>query len=187
MHRFLGILVATWAASAIAAEERFTVDSSHTLPVFEVDHLGFSTQRGRFNRTAGHIRLDRAQQTGSVDITIDADSIDMGSEKWNAHMKSGDFFNVARFPTITYHSDRLLFEHGKPIAAEGVLTLLGVSKPVRVTLLRFGCGENPIVKKPVCAADIEAELNRSEFGMTTYLPAVGDAVRVRVPVEAFRD
>ncbi|GAB6046735.1 YceI family protein [Methyloparacoccus murrellii] len=187
MHKLTLALLASFAAADGLAAETFTIDPDHTLPLFEVNHLGFSTQRGRFDRTAGRISLDTAKQTGSVELTIAADSINMGQAKWNEHMQSADFFNVAQYPTITFRSDRLLFEGGKPVAAEGQLTLLGTTRPVWLKIERFTCGENPIVKKPLCAADIEATLKRSEFGMTKYLPGVGDEVRVRVPVEAFRD
>ena len=172
---------------ATLASETYTIDSNHTLPLFEVNHLGFSTQRGRFDHATGKITLDPTNKTGSVTLTIDPASINMGQEKWNEHMKSADFFNVAQFPNITYQSDQLTFENGKPIAAQGTLTLLGVTKPVKLKIERFTCGENPIVKKALCAADIETTLRRSDFGMTKYLPGISDEVRVLVPVEAFKD
>lgn len=187
MTRSALIALTSLLATSSVAAETYTIDSNHTLPLFEVNHLGFSTQRGRFDHTTGKITLDAAKPSGAVTLTIDAASINMGQEKWNDHMKSADFFNVAQFPTITFQSDRLLFEAGKPVAAEGTLTLLGVAKPVKLSIMRFNCGENPIVKKPVCAADIETTLKRSEFGMTKYLPGISDEVQVRVPVEAFRD
>ena len=177
----LFLSAAAWAA------DTYTVDSNHTLPLFEVNHLGFSTQRGRFDHATGKISLDLGQQTGAVEFSIDAGSINMGQPKWNEHMKSADFFNVAQFPTITYRSSRLIFADSKPVAAEGELTLLGITKPVRLKIEHFICGENPIVKKALCAADIETTLQRSAFGMTKYLPGVSDAVQVRVPVEAFKD
>ena len=111
----------------------------------------------------------------------------MGQTKWNDHLKSADFFNIAQFPTITYHSEKLSFKGNTPVSAEGSLTLLGVTKPVKVTILRFTCGQNPMNQKELCAADIEATLKRSEFGMTKYLPGVGDEVKVSVPVEAYKD
>jgi polyisoprenoid-binding protein YceI len=174
-------------STATLAADSFTIDSNHTLPLFEVSHLGFSTQRGRFDHATGAITLDLAKQTGSVALSIDAASINMGQAKWNEHMKSADFFNVAQFPTITFQSDRLIFAAGKPVAADGTLTLLGVTKPVKLKIERFTCGENSIVKKALCAADIETTLKRSEFGMTKYLPGIGDEVRVLAPVEAFKD
>jgi polyisoprenoid-binding protein YceI len=182
----LTVFVTLTATSAVAADS-YTIDPNHTLPVFEVNHLGFTTQRGRFDKTSGKIQLDREKKTGAVDWTIEADSIDMGQAKWNDHLKSADFFNVAQFPAITYHSEKLSFKGNTPVSAEGSLTLLGVTKPVKVTIHRFTCGTNPMNQKELCAADIEATLRRSEFGMTKYLPGVGDEVKVSVPVEAYKD
>jgi polyisoprenoid-binding protein YceI len=184
-------VVASFALSLFAAGsawgDTYTIDPNHTLPVFEVGHLGFSTQRGRFDQTAGTIQLDREKKTGSVAWTIQADSINMGQAKWNEHLKSADFFNVASFPTITYRAEHLKFQGDTPVSADGQLTLLGVTRPVKVSILRFTCGVHPINHKELCAADIEARLKRSEFGMTKYLPGVSDEVRVLVPVEAYKD
>lgn len=187
MQRVPLLLLAALASTATLAADQFTIDPNHTLPVFEVSHLGFSTQRGRFDHTAGNISLDLVKQTGTVELTIDANSINMGQTQWNDHLKSADFFDTARFPTITFKSATLQFADGKPVAAEGTLTLLGVSKPVKLKIERFTCGVNPIAMKSLCAADIETTLKRSEFGMTKYLPGIGDEVRVLVPVEAFKD
>ncbi|RQW83653.1 MAG: polyisoprenoid-binding protein [Methylococcus sp.] len=180
-------LLATLIAGPVLAGERFTIDPNHTLPMFEVSHLGFSTQIGRFDRTSGTIELDREKKTGTVRFSIAADSINMGQAKWDDHMKSADFFNAAKFPTITFNSDAIRYEGDKPVAAEGQLTLLGVTRPVSLKIERFTCGVNPIVKKDLCAADIVTTLKRSEFGMTKYVPGISDEVRVRVPVEAYKD
>jgi len=186
MRSFALFVIASLAANAALADT-FTIDPNHTLPVFEVNHLGFSTQRGRFDKTSGTIQLDREKKTGSVDWAIEADSINMGQAKWNEHLKSADFFNMAQFPTIRYHADKLVFKGEVPVAAEGSLTLLGVTKPLRVAIHRFTCGTHPMNQKQLCAADIEGSLKRSEFGMTKYLPGVGDDIKVSVPVEAYKD
>lgn len=187
MQPYIPTLLAAAISSSAMAADSYTIDPNHTLPVFEVNHLGFSTQRGRFDQTAGTIRLDIEKKAGAVEWTIAADSINMGQAKWNEHLKSEDFFNVAKFPTITFKSDQLIFKGDKPVAAEGTLTLLGVSKPLKLTIHRFTCGEHPMTKKPLCSADIESSLKRSEFGMTKYLPGVGDDIKVLVPVEAYKD
>ena len=183
--KFTALLILSLSATASA--ETFTIDSNHTLPMFEVSHLGFSTQRGRFDHATGKISLDMAKGSGTVEFSIDADSLDMGQPKWNEKMKSADYFNVAQYPTISFVSDRLVFNGGKPVAAEGKLTLLGKTNPVKLTIHRFNCGENPFVKKALCAADIETTLKRSEFGMIQSLPGISDEVHVLVPVEAYRD
>lgn len=181
----LTLLCLTLITGAVHAET-FIIDASHTLPVFEVNHLGFSTQRGRFNETQGTIELDRKALKGHVKFTIAANSIDMGLPKWDEHMKSPDFFNAARFPEVTFESSSLIFEGDVPVAAEGKLNLLGITQPLRLQIQGFTCGENPIANKPVCAANIEARLKRSDFGMTKYLPGISDEVHVLVPVEAFK-
>lgn len=187
MNKTIALVIATLTVTSPTWADSYTIDPNHTLPVFEVNHLGFSTQRGRFDQTSGKIQLNRDRKTGVVDWTIDANSIDMGQTKWNDHLKSADFFNVAQFPTISYHAEKLSFKGNIPVSAEGSLTLLGVTKPVKVAIHRFTCGVNPINQKELCAADIEATLKRSEFGMTKYLPGVGDEVHVLVPVEAYKD
>lgn len=180
-------LAAITASPVFATTDSFTVDANHTWSYFEVNHLGFSTQRGRFNKTNGKITLDTVKKKGSVDITIDADSIDMGLEKWDSKMKGDEFFNVEAFPSITFKADSFAFQGDKPVSAIGMLTLLGVSKPVKLAINKFVCGNNPITKKPLCAADISTTIKRSEWGMTKYVPSVSDEVKITIPVEAYKD
>jgi len=174
------------SAAALAADS-YSIDSRHTYPVFEVNHLGFSTQRGRFNKTTGKITLDSAAKKGSVEVVIDTASIDMGLEEWDKHMKNEDFFNVEKHPTMTFKSDKFMFKKGKPSEVHGTLTLLGVEKPVKLAVNHFHCGVHPINKKEVCGADLTTRIKRSEFGMTKFLPAVGDDIFIRISVEAFKD
>lgn len=174
-------------AMPVYAADNYTIDPTHTWPVFEINHLGFTTQRGRFNKSSGKVTLDIAARKGSVELTIDAASIDMGFDKWDEHMKSEDFFDVAKFPTIRFSSDKLLFEGGKVIAAEGSFTLHGVTKPLIIGVSNFRCATNPITEKPTCGADITATLMRSEFGMNKFVPAVSDEVKIHVPLEAIKD
>lgn len=187
MMKLAAGLVAAVVAGSAFANETFTIDSTHTWPVFEVNHLGFSTQRGRFNKTTGKIMLDRAAKKGSVEVSIDTASIDMGLEKWDGHMKSDDFFNVEKFPSMTFKAEKFTFDGDKPVAAEGTLTLLGVSKPVTLKIAGFTCGVHPINKKALCAGDLTTTIKRSEYGMTKYLPNISDEVKILIPVEAFKD
>jgi polyisoprenoid-binding protein YceI len=180
------LLGAMLAAPAFAADS-YTVDPRHTWPQYEIMHLGFSTQRGRFNETTGKIVLDRAAKNGSVDISISTASIDTGLDKWDEHMRSEDFFNAAKFPTISFKSDKVVFNGDKPASIPGQFTLLGVTKPVTLTVNHFNCGPHPINKKEVCGADASTTIKRSEFGMTKYLPGIGDEVKLVINVEAFKD
>ena len=187
MNKSLAILLAGLLTAPAYAADNYTIDSRHTWPVFEVNHMGFSTQRGRFNKSSGKITLDAATKKGSVDITIETASLDMGLDKWDEHMKSEDFFNAEFYPTIHFISDKLVFDGDKVVAAEGSFTLLGVTRPLTLTVSNFRCAPHPMLKKPACGADITATLKRSEFGMTKYVPAVSDEVKIFVPVEAVKD
>jgi len=179
-------LSAVFAAPTLAADS-YTVDPNHTLPIFEVTHFGFSTQRGRFNRSSGKITLDLAAKTGGVELTIATTSLDMGSDTWNKHLSADGFFNTEKFPTMSFKSDKLVFDGAKLVAAEGYFTLLGVTKPLKLTVNHFRCGPNPITKKDMCGADVTATFKRSEFGMVKFVPAVSDEVTISSPVEAYKD
>lgn len=179
--------IASLSTAALAAPESYTLDSRHTFPVFEVSHLGYSIQRGRFNKTTGTFSLDRAAKAGTIAIDIDAASIDMGIEKWDEHMKSADFFNVAKFPTVTYKASKLMFDGDKLVGAEGELTLLGVTRPVKVSVSDFNCKMHPMLKKDACGGNVTAAIKRSEFGMGYSLPGVGDDIKLMIPVEALKD
>src|SRR6267142_1749981 len=108
---FAPVLAALATALPSAAEiQTYTIDPAHTRPTYEVIHLGYSLQRGRFNKTSGRITVDTTAKTGSADVTIDANSIDSGVPKLDEHLKSEDFFNVAKNPTITFKSVNFAFD-----------------------------------------------------------------------------
>jgi polyisoprenoid-binding protein YceI len=175
------------ASPAHAVLEKYTIDPENTIPVFEVTHLGITTQHGRFNKATGKITLDLAAKTGGVDFSIETHSLDMGSAPLSSHLSDEAMFNVKKFPSIAFKSDRLIFDGNKVVAAEGQFTMLGVTKPLKVTVSGFQCITHPLNKKPMCAGDISAAIKRSEFGLTKYIPTVSDLVKISVPVEAYKD
>ena len=179
------VVFMSFAGNSMA--ERYTIDSKHTFPSFEISHIGFSTQRGRFDLTNGIINLDAKNETGSIQITIDANSIDTGLPELEEKLRGAEFFNTAKFPTITFNSNKMKFGGDEPIAAEGSLTLLGTSKTVLLTIEHFNCGIHPISKRQVCGADASTQIKRSDFGMTALLPMIGNDVKIKIQVEAFLD
>lgn len=182
----LALLLATLPFAAFAGDS-YTVDPMHTFPHFSVSHLGFSTMHGRFDETSGKINLDTMAKTGSMEITIKTESITTGYAKRDKHLKSPDFFNVAEFPTMTFKSSKMKFKGNVPTSVEGELTLLGVTKPVTLTITEFNCGANPMNKKYECGAGATGKIKRSDFGMNKYLPGVGDEIKLVFEIEAYRD
>jgi len=174
-------------AASPARADVYSIDPQHTFPSFEVSHLGFSTQRGRFNRTSGSIRYDRSAQTLSAEIQIDAASVDTGLDKLEEHLKGPDFFNVEMFPEIVFKGSSARFDGQRPVVLSGEFTLLGVTRPLNLTLNNFRCGMHPRLQKEVCGADASGMIRRSDFGMDYGLPVIGDHVRLLIQVEALKD
>ena len=187
MKRTIATLIAAFlSTAAYAAPETYTIEPNHTLPRFEYSHFGYSVQLSRFDKTSGTITLDRAKKTGSVDVTIDAKSVNTGVALFNGHIQEADYFDTAMFPTITYKSNKLKFDGDKVVAVEGTLTIKDISKPVALTVSSFLCMPHPMLKKDACGATATAKVKRSDFNMGKNVPYVGDEVTLTIPVEAIK-
>ena len=189
----LALALATPLAAAAQAEN-YTIDPIHSFTYFGIDHFGVATIRGRFNKSSGKFTIDRAGKKGSLELTIEAASIDTGDldkgsrpRSRDEHLRSPDFFNVVEFPRITYSASNVKFSGDNPAEVEGQLTMLGVTKPVTLKVDRWTCRDNPMSKRPMCGGDASSTLKRSEFGMKFGIPAIGDEVRLMIGVEAYKD
>ena len=175
------------SASALAAPETYNVDPTHTFPRFEYNHFGYSNQQHRFDRTSGKIILDRAAKTGSVDVTIDAKSVNTGYALFNGHIQGEDYFNTEKYPAITFKSTAVKFDGDKPVAVDGNLTIKGVTKPVTLIVTNFHSMPHPMLKKDALGANAVAKVKRSEFNMGKNVPYVGDEVTLNIAVEAIKE
>lgn len=187
MIRIIATMAVLGIATPVFAADHYTLDPAHTFPRFEISHFGFSTHRGQFNSTAGKMVLDRAAKTGSLDIVVQTASIGTGDPRLEAELRSDKFFNTEKFPTMTFRSKAVKFSGDQPASAEGELTLLGVTRPLTLTITQVKCGTHPMNKKEDCGAEVTGTLKRSDFGMKTFIPAVGDEVTLRIQVEAWKD
>lgn len=191
MFRFLALLAAfvfTFSSSARAQIETYSFDKPHTQIMFFINHLGFSNSSGKFLDYDGFFVFDHGHpEQSKVEITIKTDSLDMGDEKWNDHMKSADFFNVVSFPDMTFKSTDIKVTGEKTADITGNLTILGVTKPVTLHVVQNNSGKYPFGEKYGAGFSATAKLKRSDFGMTYGLPMVGDDVDVRIEVEGIRN
>lgn len=176
-------LIALLPASALAAPQTFAFDPLHTSVSFAIEHLGLSMIHGRFKKFSGKVTFDQAAKTGNVEFTIDTASIDTNDQdKGNRprsrdeHLRSADFFNVAEFPTMTYKSTKVVYTGDTPTTVEGELTLLGVTKPVAITIERFKCNPATATAKERCGGSGTAKIKRADFGMKRGIPQIGDDV-----------
>lgn len=180
-------LAAALAAPAVAAPETYVLDSAHSYPRFSYNHFGYSTQVSRFNKTTGKIIYDKEAKTASVDIVIDATSVDSGFPVFNEHLRGEDFFDTAKYPTATFKSTKVVFEGDKPSAIEGNLTIKGITKPVTLTVTSFHAMPHPMKKKDAIGANAFTTVKRSDFNAGKYAPNVGDEIRIDLGVEAIKE
>jgi len=188
--------------SAVAAPETYGIDPVHSFPHFSLSHLGMSTITGRFDRMSGKITLDRAAKTGALDVKVDTASVTTGDAKheagsWAAknygprsrdeHLRTADFFNVAEFPEAIYKGTKFNFNGDNLESIEGTLTLLGVSKPVKLTVTAFKCAPHPFTKKDMCGADAVTSIKRSDFGMKTMVGPLSDEVKLSFNIESYKE
>ncbi len=192
--KLIGALAIALPLAAMAAPENYTIDPTHSYAYFEVDHLGVSNQRGRFDRTSGKFVLDRVAKSGSVELNIESASVSTGDNLKGSrprtlddHLKTADFFNVAEFPRMAFKSTGVKFSGDNPAEIVGNLTLLGVAKPVTMKVERWVCKDNPMNKKPMCGGNASASLKRTDFGMKYAVPAIGDEIRLWFSVEGYKD
>ena len=191
------LLAAALAATPLASSaspESYSIDPTHTFLYWEVEHLGVSMQRGRFDRASGKFTLDRAAKTGGVDLAVEAASLSSGDNQKGSrprtlddHLRTADFFNVAEFPRMTFKSTGVKFSGDNPVEIAGQLTLLGVTKPLTLKVERWACRDNPMNKKPMCGGNASGTVKRTDFGMKYGVPAIGDEVRLWVSMEGYKD
>jgi len=159
-------LAAVVATPALAAATTYNLDPMHTYPSFEADHFGgVSVWRGKFTKSSGTVTLDREAKTGTVDVTIDASSIDTGNAMLDKHVSSAEFLDTAKYPTATYKGTQIRFEGDTPVEVIGTLTLHGVTKPLNLKIESFKCFVNPMLKREVCGTESTATFDRADFGM----------------------
>ena len=177
-------------AAVALADESYTLDPVHSQPRYEIEHMrGLSTQTGYFTKLSGKVTLDQAAKKGSIDVTIDTTSIrSHDASRLDAILKGEQYFNVEKYPTMSFKSSSLKFDGDKVVAADGELTMIGVTKPVALKVTNFVCAENPFNKKPMCAGEVTTTIKRSEWGMKAGIPnSSSDDVKIVIPIEAYKD
>jgi len=178
---FVSIVFASFiAAPAAAVAQSLAVDGVHSSVLFRIKHLNTSYSWGRFDNISGNVNL--AGKTPSVEVQIKADSVDTANEKRDQHLKGPDFFNVKQFPTISFKSTRVTRLAENKWDLEGLLSVHGVERPLKVQLEQTGAGKNQ-VGAPIQGFETSFLVKRSDFGMKFLLDAIGDEVLLIVALE----
>ena len=176
--------LAAFSAAAQAVPSTYNIDNSHTYPHFTYSHLGYSIQTHKFDKTSGKVVMDFDAKTGSVDVTIDANSVNTGFPLFNEHLRGEDYFDTARHPAITFKSNSMKFKGNTPVSLTGDLTVKGVTRPVTLEVTHFKCMPHPMLKAPACGGNATTKVKRSEFNMGKGVPFVSDEVTLTLAIEA---
>ena len=187
MRLTLALAIALLPGALLAAPESYTIDPRHTFPRWAVSHHGFSIHRGQFNKTSGKLVMDWTAKTGRIDIELETASIGTGDPEFDKVLRAPPWFDTDKHPRMTFRSTSMRFEQDAPVSVTGELTLLGVTRPITLRVSNVKCGNHPVSKKGLCGAEVTGSIKRSEFGMKTSLPSIGDDVQLTIQFEAFRD
>ncbi|OJU15021.1 MULTISPECIES: YceI family protein [unclassified Sphingomonas] len=157
----------------------YGVEPYHTRVLFAVSHLGFSTWYGEFTGASGSLTLDPAKLGESqVDISVPAASISTSNAKLDDELKGDKWFDVAKYDMIRFRSTRITRTGANSADIAGNLTLHGVTRPVVLKARFNAAGVNPLDKAYTVGFEVSGDIKRSDFGVTTYVPMVGDDVHL---------
>jgi polyisoprenoid-binding protein YceI len=189
LHMKKMILTAALAVSSLAFASSWEIDTTHASANFSVKHLGVSNTTGQLGPVTGMVELDDKDVTKSkIELSIDVNGIDTRNQKRDDHLKSPEFFDVAKFPKATFKSTKIE-KAGEKFKVTGDLTMHGVTKSVTMDAEVTGEVENPFSKGVARAVTVSGVLNREDFGLSWNAPmanngfVVGKEVKVMFEAE----
>ena len=157
----------------------YMVDPAHTQILFSVSHMGFTTYYGRFANASGMLDLSPKDPDGSrLQVTVPTATVSTTSDKLNDELKGAQWFDAQKYPEIAFKSLKVARTGQDSAQVTGDLTLHGVTKPVTLAVHFNGAGVNPLDKKYTVGFRATGTIRRSDFGMTTYVPLIGDQVEL---------
>jgi len=178
------IALCSMACLSTQAAETYTLDPTHTYVAWQINHLGFSDQVGKWYAEGTLVLDDAKPQNSHVDATIHIAQLVTGLPDLNEHLTGANFFDAAKYPIATFKSDKVVLEGKESAKVYGVLTLHGVSKPVILNVKLNKTGLNPFTNKKTVGFGATTTIKRSDFDMNTLLPALGDEVKIMIQGEA---
>jgi polyisoprenoid-binding protein YceI len=187
MSRMLAALaVALLLALTAAAQDTWQLDPPHSSAQFSVRHLGVSTVRGAFTKVSGSMQYDAAMPgKSSIQVTIEAASVDTRVEMRDNDLRSANFLDVQKYPTITFQSKKVESAGSGKLKVTGDLTIHGVTKEVILDV----DGPTPAIKDPMgkqrlrMGASATTKINRMDFGVSADAGMVGDEITITLDVE----
>ncbi len=174
-------------ASIPSAAQTYRIDPQRSTAEFVVNHLGFIRERGRFDRPSGTIMVDPAGVAGgTIEVVIDLASVNTGWDLRDDFLRSAAMFDVARYPVMRFRSHHLEYRDRGVVAADGDITLHGVTRPLRLEVKGLVCSAHPVDRLEGCGAIVTGRVLRRDFGISFAYPLVGDDVDLEFAIVAPR-
>ena len=185
MSRLAFAAVLAFCAQAAPATT-YTLEPNYTQGVLRWDHLGFSYPAAQFAQGTGTLEFDESDPTmSSIKVTIPLASLNTGVPDLDEHLKSEDFFEVAKFPTATFVSTRVEKGMGmNRFKVTGNLTIRQVTKPVMLEVTLLKVGKNARTEVATIGFDAKGTLKRSDFGLGAFVPQVSDEIQLLITTQA---
>ena len=163
---------------------QYVLESSHAYITFSYSHLGFSTPHISFTEFDVDLQLDPANPANStLNVTIDADSVESQVDEFNGHLVGERFFDTANHPSISFKSTSIELGAADTATINGDLTIKGITHPVVLDANLNKAGNHPMLKKPVAGFNAQAKVLRSAWDLGYAVPMVGDEVTIYISVE----
>jgi polyisoprenoid-binding protein YceI len=164
----------------------YTFEPNYTQAVVHWDHLGFSSPSATLGQGAGTLEFDQADLTkSSLKVSMPLASLNTSVPELDEHLRSADFFDVAKFPEATFASTKIeQADTPNHVVVSGDLTLHGVTKPVKLAVTVVRIGVNPRSNLPTVGFDASTTLKRSDFGLGKFVPQVSDAIPLHISAQA---
>jgi polyisoprenoid-binding protein YceI len=157
----------------------YKVDPNHTEILFGVSHLGFTTYYGMFTGASGALTLNGESPAASrVEIHVPTNSVMTASATLNSELKGPQWLNAQAFPEMIFRSEKVVMTGPESADVEGELTLHGVTRPLTLEARFNRSGINPLDHQLTVGFQAHGQLKRSDYGVTTYVPMVGDEVEL---------
>lgn len=172
----------TPAKAAVKVEPGvYAVDPNHTQITFAVSHMGFTAFRGRLSNASGTLQLDAEHPAGSsFEVTVPTDSVNTPVDKLTEELRGDQWLDAKANPQITFKAKSVKVTGPQTADVTGDLTLHGVTKPLTLQAKLNGAGINPLDKKFTVGFELAGKVKRSDFGVKTYVPLIGDEVDLTI-------
>jgi len=179
-----GLAMALASATLMATPETYQLEKTHVDLLFAINHAGFSQKHGSFRQLDATLVYDAAKPEAShVQVTVRPDSLDTGFADRDRDVKGPMFLDTAKYPEMTFTSTKVTRTGEKTLTVQANLTLHGVTRPIVLQARLNQLGPNPFDKRPTVGFSASGSLRRSDFGMATYIPVIGDEVTMTIDAE----